>query len=244
MFEAVEIEINSHCNKVCSYCPNSQFERIEKGSMSMELFDLIISQLQEVHFKGRVSFSFYNEPTLNPNLELFVEKIKKYLPQTFIELYTNGELLTTERVRLLISRGVDRFTITKHEDIKSNRLEELVASLSSQEQGHVVLQHFTDINLTNRGGTLLHLGDHSKTQLLPCQIPQKIVTITVEGHVLPCFEDFFQKNVMGNVKQSSLKMIWESEAYRQFRQNLARGLRHKYEACNKCNRTEVMWNET
>jgi len=243
MFEAVEIEINSHCNKACSYCPNSQFERIEKGSMSQELFDLIISQLQEVNFKGRVSFSFYNEPTLNPNLELFVEKIKKYLPQTFIELYTNGEVLNSQKIKTLVQKGVDRFTITKHEDVKGNNLEEMIQSLPSELKNHVAFQLFSDINLTNRGGSLPHIGETSKTQLLPCQIPQKIVTITVEGNVLPCFEDFFQKHTMGNVRNHSLKEIWNSEAYNNFRQNLARGLRHKYDICNKCSRTEAMWIE-
>ena len=38
----VEIEINHHCNRRCSYCPNAITERKTKGQMSLEFFKKII----------------------------------------------------------------------------------------------------------------------------------------------------------------------------------------------------------
>jgi radical SAM protein with 4Fe4S-binding SPASM domain len=63
----------------------------------------------------------------------------------------------------------------------------------------------------------------------------------VKGNVLPCFEDFHQNHEMGNVHEMHLRDIWAGEKYQQFRKDLARGLRHKYEACKGCNRTEVLF---
>ncbi len=240
MFEAVEIEINSHCNKSCSYCPNSKFDRIENGFISDELFQKIIDQLSDLSFKGRISFSFYNEPLLNKKLGSYVENTKKYLPETFIELYTNGSLLTKEKIVELISIGVDQFTITKHEDVQDSKLDETINDLSQSLRAQIKYQNFYDIKLTNRGGVLPHLGSNEKTVFLPCKIPEKIMTITMKGNVLPCFEDFFQKNEMGNVNEQHIQEIWNSARYVEFRNNLARGLRHKYNVCKDCSRLEVL----
>lgn len=240
MFEAVEIEINSSCNKACSYCPNSKFERIEKGFITEDLFQTIINQLVDIEFSGRVSYSFYNEPLLNKNLGNYVEKTKKYLPETFIELYTNGSLLTKEIIENLISSGVDKFTITRHEDVFDDKLEEVIAKLAPEQRKKITYKHFSEINLTNRGGALPHLGNNEKTTFLPCKIPEKIMSITLEGNVLPCFEDYFQKNMMGNINQTHIREIWNSQKYTEFRKNLLQGLRHRYEVCKSCSRFEVL----
>jgi radical SAM protein with 4Fe4S-binding SPASM domain len=240
MFEAVEIEINSHCNKACSYCPNSAFERVEKGFISDELFLTILTQLRELDFKGKISFSFYNEPLLNKHLDSYVKLTKKYLPFSFIEIYTNGSLLTKQKIEDLLLSGVDLFTITRHEDVIGTKLEEILESLSKMEAEKIKYRKYNEINLTNRGGILNHLVNDKKTTFLPCKIPEKVVSITLLGNVLPCFEDFFQKNIMGNVQDQHIKEIWNSKKYLEFRNNLKYGLRHKYETCANCSRLEVL----
>ena len=54
MFKAVELEINSLCNRTCSYCPNATSKR-PKGNMSRDLFEKIIGELASMDFDGRVS---------------------------------------------------------------------------------------------------------------------------------------------------------------------------------------------
>ena len=39
---------------------------------------------------------------------------REYLPQCRIELYTNGVLLTEERLVQLSHLGIDKFTVTRH----------------------------------------------------------------------------------------------------------------------------------
>ena len=112
--KAVEIEINSQCNRACVYCPNVSEKRDEIGEMKAEVFSRILAELKNINYKGRVSFSFYNEPLLCSKLNEFTKLLKTTLPETTLILYTNGTLLTQQRVLELIGYGVDRFIVTKH----------------------------------------------------------------------------------------------------------------------------------
>ncbi|MCO4792916.1 MAG: SPASM domain-containing protein [Bacteriovoracaceae bacterium] len=239
--EAVEIEINSACNMACSYCPNSVAKRVETGEMSEETYSLIMDQLQDLKFRGRISYDFYNEPLLCRNLEKFVSMAHEKLPKSKIIIYTNGTKLTLEKLEALIKCGVCEFVVTEHEDgQKGNDLfTKVYESLDESLKRYILFQKYSEIQLFNRGGVLEHLGPAEK--LLPCQIPANIMTITVKGNVLPCFEDFYQDHEMGNVHNNHLREIWESDKYVTFRDELAKGLRHKYKACSGCNRTEVLF---
>lgn len=239
LFNAVEIEINSNCNFTCSYCPNSFAQRIEQGQMTAQLYERIINQLSELKFQGRISYDFYNEPTLSPNLINFIVWAKKELPLCTVDLYSNGTQIDIDLFWTLNNAGVDHFIITKHENINQYIFDETYSKLSNDQLKKVIYRKFSDINLTNRGGVVKHIQPQSNTALLPCHIPNMMLTITNKGNIVPCFEDFYQKNVMGNILETPLIEIWNSEKYVTFRKKLFLGLRHKFDACNTCSRTEV-----
>ena len=239
LFNTVEIEVNTQCNLSCSYCPNSIDKRIETGEIQSSLLLKILRELKDLDFRGKISPSFYNEPLLNEKLEVIVKLIKTYLPKSSFILYTNALLLSKQRFKDLTHSGVDEFIITKHENIKKVPIESFMDSLSPDEKIKVKIQSYEEINLTNRGGKISKLNTKIKP-LSPCQIPLFHVTITKDGNVLPCFEDYSQSLVMGNVYQESLLNIWNSPEYRSFRKDLKFGLRHKYDICNKCSRTEAL----
>lgn len=239
--EAVEIEINSACNMACSYCPNSVTKRKESGEMSIETYGLIIDQLVDIGFRGRISYDFYNEPLLCRNLENFVALTSEKLPKCKIIIYTNGSRLTEEKLSSLVEKGVCEFVVTEHESTQKQHdfFSNVYQGLNEKLKRYILFQKFSEIKLYNRAGILEHLGPGEN--LLPCQIPANIMTITLKGNVLPCFEDFHQFHEMGNVHQTHLRDIWKGEKYEQFRLDLAKGLRHKYKACSQCNRTEVLF---
>lgn len=239
LFKVVEIEINSQCNLACSYCPNREFERKEKGEMTISAYQKIIKQLVEVNFKGRVSHEFYGEPTLHPDLVTIMEITRESLPEVKIELYSNGTKLTPKYFRNLLKAGVDEFIITKHIGLKTIVFEETMKELSANEMRHVKFRDHSAIYMTNRGGSLPDIGG-KKQELLPCFIPSFLITITVEGNVLPCFEDFFQNHPMGNIFEEHISDIWNKEDYKRLRSELKKGLRHKYKTCTDCNRIQTM----
>jgi radical SAM protein with 4Fe4S-binding SPASM domain len=239
LFTNVEIEINSHCNLACSYCPNSILERIEKGNMSPEIYGQIISQLKNLNFKGELSFSFYNEPLLCPDLEEFVSKAHRDLPEAKLIIYTNGTHLTAEKVTRLQEAGLSELIVTKHEDMNEYAFDEVFKSLSEKQLNMVTYRPFQEISMTNRGGLLPHIGE-SIPALSPCMIPHFLLSVTILGNVVACFEDYKQTLQMGNVMNEKLDEIWNKDSYQEFRKDLKRGLRHKYESCKNCNRVQVL----
>jgi len=64
--------------------------------------------------------------------------------------------------------------------------------------------------------------------------------ITVKGNVLTCYEDYNQKNIMGNINDEHIKEIWLKEDYVKFRNDLKKGFRSKYEVCKTCNNMQVI----
>ena len=235
MFSAVEIEINSNCNMSCSYCPNSEYERIEQGEIDPLLFEEIMTQLKENNFKGRVSYHFYNEPLLSKNLNLFVSMTQKYLPSSTIVIYSNGTLLTKSRLLELFGLGVSAFLITKHEDVKKSYVfEKVYNSLEEEIQKRISYQGFEDVDLSNRAGLLEHIGQED-VSFVPCYIPSYLMVITLKGNVLPCYEDFNQSLAMGNVNDTKIIDIWNSEKYKNFRKVLkSKNGRKSNPTCENC----------
>lgn len=238
--KAIEIEINSHCNRACSYCPNVNQKRVEQGVMSKDTFSLILQQLQEFDYSGRISFSFYNEPLLVAELPDYVREVKRLLPRCHALIYTNGTLLTDVRLRELLNAGVDSFVVTKHESEKNYIFDEVFANLSSDVKKHVRYQSHLDLKMTNRGGLLPGISKEDNYLDKPCSIPLQMMTITNQGTVIPCFEDYHQVHSMGSIHQKSLKDIWNSSEYVLLRKKLLMGMRRDYEVCSKCNRNEML----
>lgn len=237
--QAVEIEINSACNRSCSYCPNS-LETRGRELMTRDLYETVLFRLNEISFAGRISFNFYNEPLLHPDLAYFCQRTKEVLPGTFLDVYTNGTLLTLKKFIELEAAGIDRFVITRHEMEMADdyTFEETFQSLSAAQKTKVIYRDFNAVTLFNRGGLLPHLG--KGLDLHPCHLPKHLIVITVNGNILPCFEDFKESKIFGNVLTESLPEIWHNSAYANFRKDLERGLRHLHSPCKGCNRSEVL----
>ena len=233
-FSAVEIEINHACNRNCSYCPNSALERLNQGEIAPSLYLKLMTELRGLEFDGRVSFHFYNEPLLHSDFEGVLATTRAQLPAARLELYSNGTRLDAERTGRLFEIGLNKLIVTQHEADVRHRFEEVYRSMRDP---RIIYRPYTAVNLTNRGGLLNHLGEGG-LPLRPCHIPSEIVVVTVNGNVLPCFEDFNETLVMGNLNQQSLLEIWNSERYTTFRDELRKGLRHRHGICSACNRRE------
>ena len=215
-------------------------KRIEKGQMSDKVFSTILYQLSEINYKGKIAFDFYNEPTLAPNFLINVKEVRKQLPDCYIEIYSNGTRVNTKQdAKDIIDAGVDKFIVTKHEEIIKFKFFEVFNSLDEEEKRYFQLRDHESLTLTNRGGILEEIYN-DETLKLPCSIPSLITTITLEGNVLPCFEDFNQTEMMGNILKEHIKDIWMKPKYVDFRKKLLSGERSKHEICKKCNRVSEM----
>lgn len=67
MFGQVHLEVNTNCNRACSYCSNHLYPKKE-AYMDIGLYRKIIDELVAIDYRGRVSPNLSSEPTLHPTL--------------------------------------------------------------------------------------------------------------------------------------------------------------------------------
>ena len=66
------------------------------NSLDMGAFKKLIQDLVTVKFDGRFSFTGFCEPLLTKNLNEYVNEIKKNLPDSRVEIVSNGDVLLTK----------------------------------------------------------------------------------------------------------------------------------------------------
>ena len=234
-FKVVELETTTACNRTCSYCPNSVFDRgsiHNENLMEEATFRTIVDQLASLGFWGRLSPHFYGEPLLDKRLPELMAYARKRLPYTKLVIFTNGDLLAPTVYDTLLEAGVDGFLVTQHGPKPPPNIVRL--RRHRDEQGaRVPLDYrvFTsETELSNRAGLVDHAALETKTD---CSLPSENVTIDYQGNVILCCNDYHSTVTFGNVREQHLAEIWRSEKYKTLRRNLRHG-DFELEICKKC----------
>ena len=235
----VELETYSRCNRACTYCPNSLYKR-KPFYMPLPIIMKLLRILADMHFQGQFSFHFYNEPLLDKRIAEIVDNTRKYLPDAFLLMYTNGDFLTYEYFKQLIHLGIDKFLVTRQEGVPPSCFLAWRHRLSEREKEYLFYQDFKHpgILYTNRGGLLPGIENPAESLAVPCVLPCTSVAISAYGNVLLCFEDYNETMVMGNVFNTSIKDIWYGRNYIPIREKLLKGNRSCTHLCKKCNNIE------
>lgn len=232
IFTAVEFETTSVCNRKCTYCPNYTVER-PYGYMEEGLFYKIIDELAEIKFSGRLSPHFYGEPLLDKRVVKFIYYIRNRLPNVFIKLFTNGDLLTYELFVKLLNAGVDVFRIAQHDEKPSNAILTILGKSDNKTQRkHLEYINFYDNDefLMNRGGLIT--VRHDVKQVF-CDYVSGI-TIDYEGNMLLCCQDYMSKHKFGNLKTEKIMDVWNKKQYKSIRDKVRCGI-WPLDICRTCN---------
>jgi len=236
MFHNVELEVNSMCNRTCRHCPNSSAKR-PLGYMRESLFKKIIDELAEMDFDGTVSYHFYGEPLLDRRLPDFVEYTSRTVPHSKPGIYSNGDFLTLEIFRQYLRRGLAWFCVTQHDNLMPPNLAQIMEEATQEERQHIHIRFVNSFTLCNRSGLIDILGVPTQPLEVPCDWPLGTVVVTMEGNVVPCCNDYFESEVVGNLKTQSLRAIWCGERFQRFHRALSRGDRTVSNLCAKCDST-------
>lgn len=228
LFNSVEIESISICNRKCSFCPVAYDPR-PREIMTNEIFNKIITELKELNFKGEIAFSGYGEPLLDEKLEERVEKIKKELGSS-VEIVTNGDFLTYERFKRLISEGVNVFRLSQHDKEPSEAIKLLFGNIKKDELKYIIYQIANEgsVTFTNRGGSVPGL----KT-LHPFYCSPMHIIIRADGSVPLCCNDYYKEINFGNVNEEKLIEIWNKPFYRKIRNEIKKGI-FNFPICKRC----------
>ncbi len=106
----IELELSNRCNLDCVMCPRLP-QKLNMGDMDRVLLDRVLDEtLAE---PGR-TFRLHGigEPLLSPSFRHTVERIKSSSGEHFVDLISNGHLLSRDTGRFILRQGVDRLTVS------------------------------------------------------------------------------------------------------------------------------------
>jgi len=223
----LEINITDACNRECEFCPHSEVEyQYRSDRAAPTLFSSIAQQLNDKNYTGSIVLCGYGEPTMYKSLREAVVTLAS--TNAKIELITNGELLTKEKVNDLFLAGLDVINISVYEEKYVEHANLLVEDLKPT-QWLIRNRYLGQIELVNR--IEIRNGiEQGKTN--PCWLLAYKMLINHNGDVMLCCNDWTRSNVYGNIYKTNLWNIW-TDHLQEKRLELLAGKRTG--VCNNCN---------
>ena len=241
----IEISESGTCNRSCSFCPRSAKDFIDKKEfISNELHEKLCLELKELNYKGTIRYSGFVEPMLDKNIFNLIKMVRNYLPESNIEMVTNGDPLNLKRLKKLFESGLNKILISAYDGKEeSDKLEDLCASANLTKEQYIVRHRFYSedqdfgITLSNRSGLMTNAEfkiDALKEPLKkPCYIPSYTFFLDYQGDVLMCPHDWGKKIILGDLKKENLLDIWFGKKSMGIRKMLNKSNRN-FQPCNVC----------
>ena len=236
MFQQVLIETRTDCNNHCPFCPHA-FNKKPLGIMTWECYTAIIDQLVSVGYNGRVALMLSNEPLLEDRLEDMIKYAKTKSQRLFLDITTNGRLLTVEIMDRLFSIGLDNININDYRgdrdtypDKWSPSVEEVYKAYGNNPKVYFKKRRL-DEELPNYAGNIPQ--EFEKEGLGFCNYPFRKLTIAFNGDILLCCDDFMYDTCFGNVMRDSLTDCWNAQLYDEYRMALLEN--NRIGLCARCN---------
>lgn len=180
--------------------------------------------MNDMNFKGLLTFSGFCEPFMYKNLTMAVALLSMACK---VDVITNGDYLNKQRVDALFNAGLNRLLVSVYEE---KRLAPIQEVLKGYEDKIDIRIRFNGFKTTNRGGTL----DDGKTDAssMPCHYLAYHLFIDWNGDVLLCPQDWNRRVRFGNINHNTLFEIWTSPNMTKFRKDLFTG--RTKPPCIKC----------
>ncbi len=238
LFDNIEVETINRCNGSCSFCPvNRNADPREKKVMSRELFERIVSQLEEINYSGRFTTYSNNEPLLDERIVAFNQFARKHLPNARMHMFTNGTLLTLDKF-IALTDVLDELIIDNyHQQLKLIKPCEQIKEYC---EAHPELKKKVTISLrkpqeilTSRGGTAPNrkeLMDYGKER---CVLPFKQMIVRPDGKISLCCNDALGRFTLGDAGKEGLLDIWYGSRFQMVRKCLYEG-RQNWGNCKNC----------
>tara|TARA_B100000003_G_scaffold78939_1_gene70881 strand:- start:242 stop:1123 length:882 start_codon:yes stop_codon:yes gene_type:complete len=241
----IEISESGTCNRSCSFCPRSAKDFVDKKEfITNELHEKLCKELQELNYKGTIRYSGFVEPMLDKNIYNLINMVRRFLPDSNVEMVTNGDPLNLKRLEKLFESGLNRILISAYDGKEdADRLENLCKSANLSSDQYIVRHRYYSeekdfgITLSNRSGLMenAEFKIKSLTEPLknPCYIPSYTFFLDYQGDVLMCPHDWGKKIILGNLNKTNLTDIWFSKKSMQIRKMLNKSNRN-FTPCNVC----------
>ena len=207
-----------------------------------------------------ISFSRYNEPlSKDAMLKTYTELVREHLPDTRVVFNTNGDYL---KPGMLENIAADEVSIMDYDNkgfVKCFlKLKKLGANPILPRHGSAFINgnvgktkvlYYVDWQkhheIEDRGGLLsacsgVEWRNNKEKRTAPCMEPTYFIAIDYNGNVLPCCNmrsdaPSHKPFVLGNIKETSIDEIFNSQKANSFRGVMASGDSKKYSSpCQNC----------
>jgi len=230
---SIELNPVDICNRTCGFCPRGHGFKNTKAMMVDDTVIAINKSLQDIDYRGTVTFAGFGEPLLQKNLKKHVQLLSNNVQLKQIKLITNGDFLTQKTAFQLIDAGVNCIKISMYDVDDSERYEAFLSQYSHVER---IYKHYYDglpeeveVNRTDIWQKSEELNINRA-----CYLPFYKMFINWNGAVGLCSNDWSQYKVFGYVQETPIHKIWESEKFKVYRNNLMKNKR-ALNPCIKCN---------
>jgi radical SAM protein with 4Fe4S-binding SPASM domain len=253
LFERLEVETQSHCNRSCWFCPrihdrtgaylNRSGEPVVRQMASEKVLD-ILDQAASLQFAGGVSFYFYSEALLDKRNLFFAREARKRGMKPY--LHTNGDALKSNSALIDAISDVYEYVVIGIYDYQTNAELELAKEFWRQHLTGCDLRFSTiadgPAGSAHSMGTPRALVPTDRRfnvpdftyRNAPCHRPLIRLILRHDGRMCMCCEDMQADFDLGNIHESTLEELWFSERHVALVKDLIAGHRDKYALCRNC----------
>ena len=210
----------------------------------------MVSELREINYEGRISFSGFCEPLLTKNITDYIKLIRDNLPAAYIDMVSNGDVITKKNYQILLNNlfksGLNTIRLSLYDgEHQVFYFEDIKKRMKLTDEQLIIRKRYLGpdqsfgITLCNRAGSVTLKKENIDIKPLEtslkqsCYIPFHKILIDYDGTALMCANDWKKENPLGNINRSSLLDIWSNNNFINVRKRLINKDRSS-DPCRKC----------
>ena len=252
---AVDIELNTTCNRACSYCEQS-LDKPEPQLMDIRQAKAIIDQLDGVY---AIKLNWRGESLIYPGIEQIIKyaKLKGILD---VRINTNGDMLGPRMNKALLEAGLDMMSISIHEGTDSLKLRKKLEAFQNEKwfskTGNTIVrvqtldtliddkfEEFWSYVADEIGSEICldRMDDTEDHRWLPefsCHQLWNRIFVACDGSIVPCCRALKGGNelleVLGNIKTMTIREAWHSNRMKVLREWHTIGMSAGARMCRLC----------
>ena len=200
-------------------------------------------------------YSGFNEPLLNKQAYKQIASTRKFLPDSKIELITNGDVLNEKRLIQLFDAGLSTLLISVYDGPEDMvKFEKMCISAGLDKKQYVIRNRYLPpeedygITMSNRGG-LMKNASHKieplkKSIKYSVYLSKLYILHRLQWRCSYVFSRLGKKMVLGNLNKNTVLEIWTSKKSMKVREMLINGNRN-FSPCNVCDvNGSLIWHKS
>lgn len=238
LFRTASIETSSFCNRTCKTCIRNSYPNKERiaswhtqNLLPLEIIFEIANQLRDMGFTENICLSHYNEPLLDPRLDVIISYFKSQHCFRNIYFHTNGDYMNQDWANRLDGLA-DKIVVSLYMEKKDERYAWIQSLFKNTFIDCMDGKHITS-HYSPRENLKPKIAEHLPTE---CKIPITTMIINHCAQYLLCCEDVVGRFNLGTFPETSIKDYWYGNRHVGMVNTLVANGRRNYQYCKICPR--------